>query len=48
VVIEQGLIAACRERLAHFKVPQRVILVDALPKNPSGKVLKREVRQRYA
>ena len=45
---EEGLIAACRDRLAHFKAPKRVILVDALPKNPSGKLLKRELRQRYA
>ncbi len=33
--------------MAHFKVPKRVIFVDALPKNPSGKLLKRELRQRY-
>ncbi len=45
---EAGLLAACRERLAGFKVPKRVILTDALPKNPSGKLLKRELRQRYA
>jgi fatty-acyl-CoA synthase len=44
---EEGLIAACRDRLAHFKAPKRVILVDALPKNPSGKLLKRELRQRH-
>lgn len=45
---EAGLLAACRERLAGFKVPKRVILTDALPKNPSGKLLKRQLRQRYA
>ena len=44
---EEGVIGACRDRLAHFKVPKRVILADALPKNPSGKLLKRELRQRY-
>ena len=45
---EEALIAACRDRLGAFKVPKRVILTDALPKNPSGKLLKRELRQRYA
>lgn len=38
----------CREHLAHFKVPKRVIFTDTLPKNPSGKLLKRDLRQRYA
>jgi fatty-acyl-CoA synthase len=33
--------------MAHFKVPKRVVFVDSLPKNPSGKLLKRELRQRY-
>lgn len=42
---EDELIAFCRERLARFKVPRGVRFVDALPKNPSGKVLKRALRQ---
>ena len=33
--------------MAHFKVPKRVVFVDSLPKNPSGKLFKRELRQRY-
>lgn len=37
----------CRVRLAHFKAPTAVTVVDALPKNPAGKVLRRVVRQRY-
>lgn len=45
---EESLISACREHLAAFKTPKRVIFVDALPKNPSGKLLKRELRQRHA
>jgi len=36
--------AFCRERLAGFKVPKRITFTDALPKNASGKVLKRELR----
>ncbi|HET8883230.1 MAG TPA: acyl-CoA synthetase [Solimonas sp.] len=42
------VIAHCRERMAGFKVPKRVVIVDALPKNASGKILKRELRERYA
>jgi fatty-acyl-CoA synthase len=41
------LIAHCRERLAAFKVPKYVAIADALPKNPSGKILKRELRVAY-
>jgi acyl-CoA synthetase (AMP-forming)/AMP-acid ligase II len=38
------LIAHCSAQLARFKVPRAVTFVDALPRNPSGKVLKRELR----
>jgi fatty-acyl-CoA synthase len=34
--------------MAHFKVPKAVVFVDALPKNPSGKLLKRELRTRFS
>jgi fatty-acyl-CoA synthase len=43
-LVETEVIAHCRERMAHFKVPKRVVFVDTLPKNPSGKLLKRELR----
>jgi fatty-acyl-CoA synthase len=39
-----ALIAHCQAQLARFKVPKEVTFVDALPRNPSGKVLKRELR----
>jgi fatty-acyl-CoA synthase len=45
---EDVVIAHCKERLAAFKIPKRVVFVDRLPKNPSGKLLKRELRHRYA
>ncbi len=38
------LIAFCRERLADYKVPRQVHFVDQLPRNATGKVLKRELR----
>ena len=41
---ERELIAFARERLAHYKCPTSVALVDALPKSASGKILKRELR----
>ena len=40
--------AHCRAVLAGFKVPKHVVVTDELPKNPSGKILKRELRDRYA
>lgn len=45
---EAELIDHARERLAHFKAPKRVVFVDGLPRNASGKILKRELRDRLA
>jgi HIP---CoA ligase len=42
---EADVLAFCRERLANYKVPRRVVFRDALPRNPSGKVLKRVLRE---
>ncbi|MGH1361348.1 MAG: acyl-CoA synthetase [Burkholderiaceae bacterium] len=42
---EQAVIEHCRNALAHFKVPKQVVIVESLPKNPSGKILKRELRE---
>ncbi|NEC85484.1 acyl-CoA synthetase [Streptomyces sp. SID12501] len=47
-VTEAELIAHAREELAHFKAPKRVLFVDELPRNASGKILKRELRDRFA
>jgi acyl-CoA synthetase (AMP-forming)/AMP-acid ligase II len=41
-----ALIEHCRTQLAKFKVPKDVLFIDELPRNPSGKVLKRELRTR--
>ncbi|MDQ0954821.1 fatty-acyl-CoA synthase [Streptomyces phaeochromogenes] len=45
-VTEDELVAHARENLAHFKAPKRVVFVDELPRNASGKILKRELRDR--
>lgn len=37
----------CKQHLARFKAPKSVEFVDTLPKNPQGKILKRELRERY-
>ena len=47
-VTEAELIDHAREKLAHFKAPKRVVFVDELPRNASGKILKRELRDRFA
>lgn len=40
--------AYSKEHLAGFKIPKRIVFTDSLPKNPSGKILKRDLRERYA
>jgi malonyl-CoA/methylmalonyl-CoA synthetase len=44
---EAGIIAALKGKLAAFKVPKRVFMVDDLPRNTMGKVQKNELRKRY-
>jgi fatty-acyl-CoA synthase len=46
-VTEEELLAYAREKLAGFKAPKRVLFVDELPRNASGKILKRELRDRF-
>jgi fatty-acyl-CoA synthase len=48
VIDEASVLSHCRTYMAHFKVPKRVVFTDSLPKNPSGKLLKRELRLKYA
>ena len=47
-VTEDDVIAACRASLAGYKKPKRVFFVDELPRNASGKILKRELRERLS
>jgi acyl-CoA synthetase (AMP-forming)/AMP-acid ligase II len=44
---EEEMIDFCRERIAHFKAPKGIEFIESLPKSPQGKILKKEVRQRY-
>jgi len=54
VVLREGHSAAAEELIEHarahlaaFKLPKRVMFVDALPRNTAGKILKRELRTRF-
>jgi fatty-acyl-CoA synthase len=44
---EEALRAFCQDRLARYKVPKRVVFVDALPYSPYGKVMKEELKERF-
>ncbi|GAG99516.1 unnamed protein product [marine sediment metagenome] len=44
---DKELIAFCKEHIAGYKAPKSVEFVDSLPKNPAGKILKRELRAKY-
>ena len=43
---EEEVIAFCKERLAHYKVPKEVEFVNDLPKSMIGKVLRRELKEK--
>ena len=45
---ENGVIAALKTEIANFKVPKRVFLVDALPRNAMGKVQKNALREKFS
>jgi acyl-CoA synthetase (AMP-forming)/AMP-acid ligase II len=54
VVLKEGesatpdeMMEYCRKRLAGFKRPRSVIFIDALPRNPMGKVLRKRLREEY-
>jgi acyl-CoA synthetase (AMP-forming)/AMP-acid ligase II len=54
VVLKEGtsatseeLIDFCKRRIARFKAPKSIEFADLLPKTPSGKILKRELREKY-
>jgi fatty-acyl-CoA synthase len=44
---EEELLEFCRSRLSHYKCPRSVEFMESLPKTGTGKLLKRELRQKY-
>lgn len=47
-ITEEEIVESCRKaELAPFKIPKKVLFVDALPKTPTGKILKRDMREGY-
>jgi long-chain acyl-CoA synthetase len=44
---QSDIISHCRDNLAHYKSPTSVEAIEVLPRNPSGKILKRELRAPY-
>lgn len=46
-ITSEEIISLCKAELAPFKVPKGVIFMNALPKTPSGKILKRDLREEY-
>ncbi|MFI0410378.1 long-chain-fatty-acid--CoA ligase [Actinomadura sp. 3N508] len=46
-ITDKDIIDYCRDRLAHFKCPTTVERREAIPRNPTGKILKRELRAPY-
>jgi len=47
-IAEEELIAWCRQNLADYKCPGRIHFVKEIPKTPAGKIVKAELRRRYA
>jgi long-chain acyl-CoA synthetase len=46
-VTAEEIVNFCKSKIARYKAPKSVEFVDALPKNASGKILKREIREKY-
>ena len=45
---EDAIIKHCEEKLSRYKLPRKVIFIDTIPRNPSGKILKRVLRDQFA
>lgn len=47
-VTDEELLGHCRTQLAGFKTPKQLFFVESLPKNPSGKLMKRVLREQFS
>ena len=47
-VAEEDLIAHCKSRMASYKAPKKIFFVEKLPKSPTGKILRRRIREAHA
>jgi fatty-acyl-CoA synthase len=45
---EEALLAAIKEKIAHFKLPRKVIFVDEFPRNSTGKILKKDLKEKLS
>ena len=43
----EDLISFCRDKIAGYKIPRRLQIIEELPRNPSGKILKKILREPY-
>jgi len=46
-IVPQDLKSLVKARLSAFKVPKEFFVVDEMPKNPAGKILKRELKEKF-
>jgi len=46
-VDEEAIMACCEEKLSRYKLPRKVIFAETIPRNPSGKILKRVLREQF-
>ncbi len=45
---QEALIEWCRDKLARFKTPKQVVFIDQIPRTPTGKILKRVLREKFS
>ena len=45
---EAAVLAHCSDKLARFKLPKRAVFTDVIPRTPTGKALKRQLREQFS